>query len=53
MLCNGIGVVYLILGVSFAHQVINYLIVGTLKPRYNEPQYSEFGDIVSKTQLPF
>ena len=27
--------------------------VSTLKPRYNEPQYSEFRDIVNKTQLPF
>ena len=25
----------------------------TLKPRYNEPWYSEFCDIVNKTQLPF
>ena len=25
----------------------------TLKPRYNEPQNSEFLDIVNKTQLPF
>ena len=25
----------------------------TLKPRYNEPRYSEFHDIVKKTQLPF
>ena len=25
----------------------------TLKPRYNEPRYSEFCDIVNKTQLPF
>ena len=25
----------------------------TLKPRYNEPQYSEFRNIVNKTQLPF
>ena len=25
----------------------------TLKPRYNKPQYSEFRDIVNKTQLPF
>ena len=25
----------------------------TLKPRYNKPQYSEFCDIVNKTQLPF
>ena len=25
----------------------------TLKPRYNKPQYSEFCDIVKKTQLPF
>ena len=24
----------------------------TLKPRYNEPRYSEFHDIVNKTQLP-
>ena len=24
-----------------------------LKPRYSEPQYSEFQDIVNKTQLPF
>ena len=24
-----------------------------LKPRYSEPQYSEFRDIVNKTQLPF
>ena len=26
---------------------------GTLKPQYNEPQYSEFCDILNKTQLPF
>ena len=25
----------------------------TLKPWYNEPQYSEFRDIVNKIQLPF
>ena len=25
----------------------------TLKPRYNEPRYSEFRYIVNKTQLPF
>ena len=25
----------------------------TLKPWYNEPRYSEFRDIVNKTQLPF
>ena len=25
----------------------------TLKPRHNEPRYSEFRDIVNKTQLPF
>ena len=25
----------------------------TLKPRYNEPQYSEFRELVKKTQLPF
>ena len=24
-----------------------------LKPRYNEPQYSEFRNLVNKTQLPF
>ena len=24
-----------------------------LKPRYNEPQYSEFPDLVNETQLPF
>ena len=24
-----------------------------IKPRYNEPQYSEFRDIVNKTQFPF
>ena len=29
------------------------LVVSTLKPRYNEPQYSEFRDIVNKTKLPF
>ena len=28
-------------------------ILRTLKPRYNEPQYSEFRDVVNKTQLPF
>ena len=27
--------------------------VSTLKPRYNEPGFSEFRDIVHKTQLPF
>ena len=27
--------------------------VSTLKPRYNEPRYSEFCNIVNKTQLPF
>ena len=32
---------------------ITALYVGTLKPRYNEPRYSEFCDIVNKTQLPF
>ena len=25
----------------------------SLKPRYNEPRYSEFNDIVKKNQLPF
>ena len=28
-------------------------IIHTLKPRYSEPQYSEFRDIVNKSQLPF
>ena len=28
------------------------IVSNTLKPRYNEPQYSEFCDIVNKTQLP-
>ena len=27
--------------------------ISTLKPRYSEPQYSEFRDVVNKTQLPF
>ena len=27
--------------------------INTLKPRYNEPWYSELFDIVNKTQLPF
>ena len=30
-----------------------FTIVCTLKPRYNEPRYSEFRDMVNKTQLPF
>ena len=29
------------------------LLCGTLKPGYNAPRYSEFRDIVNKTQLPF
>ena len=28
-------------------------VVGTLKPRYNEPRNSEFRDIVIKSELPF
>ena len=30
---------------------IDYL--STLKPRYSEPRFSEFSDIVNKIQLPF
>ena len=30
-----------------------FQMLSTLKPRYNEPQYSEFCDIVNKTQLTF
>ena len=34
--------------------VVLYIgLFGTLKPGYNEPRYSEFRDIVNKTQLPF
>ena len=29
------------------------IMICTLKPQYNEPRYSEFRDIVNKTQLPF
>ena len=29
------------------------IVIGTLKPRYNEPRNSEFRDIVNKTQLLF
>ena len=29
------------------------LLDSTLKPWYKEPQYSEFRDIMNKTQLPF
>ena len=32
---------------------VNMKVQNTLKPRNNEPPYSEFLDIVKKTQLPF
>ena len=31
----------------------NFTVAVALKPGYNEPQYSEFCDIVNKIQLPF
>ena len=37
---------------TFKYLCIN-IIGSTLKPWYNKPRYSEFSDIVNKTQLPF
>ena len=48
---------YLITGAAFTHYVHERVITSfqslhTLKPRYNEPWYSEFRDIVKKKTAP-
>ena len=41
------------LSTAFGDAYLFQVIVCTLKPRYNEPWYSEFLDLVNKTQFLF